>query len=145
MARSVDGLVRELGRYPTPAEVADHVGASVEDVLDARAATDRCRGGSLDAPRDEDGYALLEAIASEEDGFEQAEARADIAALMDGLSVRSREILRLRFAEDLSQAEVAKRVGVSQMHVSRLERQAVAQLREQAESRRQQVCLARAA
>jgi RNA polymerase sigma-B factor len=145
VARSVDGLARELGRYPTPAEVADHVGASVEDVLDARAATARCRGASLDAPRDEDGYTFLEAIASEEDGLEQAEARADIAALMDGLSARSREILLLRFAEDLSQAEVGKRVGLSQMHVSRLERQAVAQLREQAESRRQQVCLARAA
>jgi RNA polymerase sigma-B factor len=113
--------------------------------LTRAAATDRCRGASLDAPLAEDGYSLLEAIAAEDDGLERAEASADLAALMGALSARSREILRLRFAEDLSQAEVGKRVGLSQMHISRLERQAVAQLREQAKSRQQQVALARAA
>lgn len=128
VARTVEVLESELGRSPTPAQVAERVGASVEDILDARAATDRCRGTSLDAPRDEDGYALLDELGSEDHGFEQAEDRADIESLMAVLSPRSREILRLRFAEDLSQAEVGKRVGFSQMHVSRLERRAIAQL-----------------
>ena len=64
---------------------------------------------------------------------------------MSHLSPRSREILRLRFAEDLSQAQVGARVGLSQMHISRLERQAVARLREEAGRRSHQVSLARAA
>jgi RNA polymerase sigma-B factor len=135
VARTVDALDRELGRSPTPAEVAERIGASIEDVLDARATTDQCRGTSLDAPRDVDGYSFLDELGFEDRGFEQAADRADIDSLMAGLSPRSREILRLRFAEDLSQADVGTRVGVSQMHVSRLERQAIAQLREAAEYR----------
>jgi len=136
VARSVEDLARELGRSPTPTEVAERVGASVEDVLDARATTDQCRGTSLEAPRDEDGYALIDEVGLEDRGFEQAEDRADIDSLMAGLSPRSREILRLRFAEDLSQAEVGARIGYSQMHVSRLERQAITQLRMAVENRR---------
>jgi RNA polymerase sigma-B factor len=136
VARTVDALERELGRSPTPSEVAERIGASVEDVLDARATTDQCRGTSLDASRDEDGYALLDELGVDDRGFGQAEDRADIESLMSGLSARSREILRLRFGEDLSQAEVGTRVGYSQMHVSRLERQAIAQLRQEFEYRR---------
>jgi RNA polymerase sigma-B factor len=132
IARTVEELARELGRQPTAAEVAERVGASVEDVLDARAATERCRGTSLDATRDEDGYTLADALGFEDHGFEQAEDRTVVESLMSGLSARSREILRLRFAEDLTQAEIGARVGISQMHVSRLERQAVARLREEA-------------
>jgi RNA polymerase sigma-B factor len=132
IARTVEELARELGRQPTAAEVAERVGTSVEDVLDARTAADRCRGTSLDAPRDEDGSTLADALGFEDHGFEQAEDKTDVESLMAGLSARSREILRLRFAEDLTQAEVGVRVGISQMHVSRLERQAVARLREEA-------------
>ena len=62
VARSVDELARDLGRYPTPAEVAAEVGTSVEEVVDARAATDQCRATSLDAPRDEDGSSFLDAL-----------------------------------------------------------------------------------
>jgi RNA polymerase sigma-B factor len=145
VARSVDELARDLGRYPTPAEVAAEVGTSVEEVVDARAATDQCRATSLDAPRDEDGSSFLDALGSEDHGLEQAEDRADLASLMSHLSPRSREILRLRFAEDLSQAQVGARVGLSQMHISRLERRAVARLREEAGRRSHQVRLARAA
>ena len=132
VAKSVEELARDLGRHPTTAEVAAAVGASVEEVLDARAATDQCRGTSLDAPRDEGGSTFLDALGSEDHGLEQAEDRADLPSLMSRLSPRSREILRLRFAEDLSQAQVGARVGLSQMHISRLERRAVARLREEA-------------
>ena len=145
VVRSVEDLARDLGRSPTAAEVAARVGASVEEVLDARAATDQCRGTSLDAARDEDGYALVDALGVEDGGFQQAEDKTDVESLMRGLSARSREILRLRFAEDLSQAEVGARVGLSQMHISRLERKAVARLREEAELRSRQVTVARAA
>jgi RNA polymerase sigma-B factor len=135
VARSVDELARELGRSPTPAEVAVRVGASIEDVLDARATTDQCRGASLDAPRDDDGSTFMDELGFEDRGFKQAEDRADIDSLMAGLSPRSREILRLRFMEELSQAQVGERVGYSQMHVSRLERQGIAELRDAAEHR----------
>ena len=108
VARSVEELARDLGRSPTPAEVAARVGASVEEVLDARAATDQCRGTSLDAARDEDGYALVDALGVEDGGFQQAEDKADVESLMRGLSARSREILRLRFAEDLCRPRSAR-------------------------------------
>jgi RNA polymerase sigma-B factor len=145
VGRSVGELERELGRSPTTSEVAARVGASVEEILDARAATDRCRGTSFDAPRAEDGSAFLDGLGSEDRGFEQADARAVLASLMHGLSPRSREILRLRFAEDLTQAETGARVGVSQMHISRLERHAIERLRKKAGFRSYRASAARAA
>jgi RNA polymerase sigma-B factor len=67
-------------------------------------------------------------------GFSVAEDAATVERLMQVLSEREREVLRLRFAEDLTQAEIGDRVGVSQMHVSRIIRQAVARLRDAAEA-----------
>jgi RNA polymerase sigma-B factor len=132
--RVTDELSRGLGRAPTPEEIARHVGVTVEQVLEAREAAGAYRAVSLDRPAgdDEEGDGMAEAVGAEDPGFGWAEDAATVQRLMVVLSDREREVLRLRFVEDLTQAEIGARVGVSQMHVSRLIRQAVASLREAA-------------
>jgi RNA polymerase sigma-B factor len=128
---------RELGRAPTPAEIADEIGITTERVLEAREAAGAYRAVSLDRPReDEEGEGVAETFGAEDPGFGLAEDAATVESLMSVLSDREREVLRLRFAEDLTQSEIGARVGVSQMHVSRLIRQAVARLRAAAEDAR---------
>jgi RNA polymerase sigma-B factor len=136
--RVTDELGRGLGRAPTPAEIAEHLGVTDEQVLEARAAAGAYRAISLDRPRDEgeEGDGIGEAMGAEDPGFGLAEDAATVERLMAVLSEREREVLRLRFAEDLTQSEIGARVGVSQMHVSRLIRQAVARLRAAAEASR---------
>jgi RNA polymerase sigma-B factor len=142
MAVRVDRVGEELalalGRAPTPQEIADHVGITVERVLEAREAAGAYRAISLDRPRDddEDGDGLSDSMGIEDPGFRRAEHAATVERLMAVLTEREREVLHLRFAEDLTQSEIGERVGVSQMHVSRLIRQAVARLREEAEDER---------
>jgi RNA polymerase sigma-B factor len=127
-----DQMSRELGRAPTPAEIAESIGVPAEQVLEAREAAGAYRAVSLDRPRDDDEEGdggMGDAVGIEDPGFGLAEDSATVERLMRVLSAREREVLRLRFAEDLTQSEIGARVGVSQMHVSRLIRQAVAQLR----------------
>ena len=133
--RVTEEMARDLGRAPTPAEIAENIGASTEQVLEAREAAGAYRAVSLDRPRDDDdeGDGMTESMGAEDPGFGLAEDAATVERLMGVLSEREREVLRLRFAEDLTQSEIGQRVGVSQMHVSRLIRQAVSRLREAAE------------
>ncbi len=132
--RVAEELSSELSRAPTPAEIASHIGATTEQVLEAREAVGAYRAVSLDRPRDDDegGDGITESMGVEDPGFRIAEDAATVERLMDVLSDREREVLRLRFEEDLTQSEIGARIGVSQMHVSRLIRQAVARLREAA-------------
>jgi RNA polymerase sigma-B factor len=127
-------LSRELGRPPTPAEIAARTGTTVEQVLEAREAAGAYRAVSLDRPRedDEEGDGAI-VLGGEDPGFAVAEDSATVQRLMRVLSDRERDVLRLRFEQDLTQAEIGHRIGVSQMHVSRIIRQAVAKLREAAE------------
>jgi RNA polymerase sigma-B factor len=133
--RVAEELSREFGRAPTPAEIAEHIGATTEQVLEAREAAGAYRAVSLDRPRDddEDGDGMADTMGIEDPGFGLAEDAATVERLMTVLTDREREVLRLRFAEDLTQSEIGARVGVSQMHVSRLIRQAVARLRDEVE------------
>jgi RNA polymerase sigma-B factor len=127
----------ELGRAPTPGEIAEAIGATTEQVLEAREAAAAYRAVSLDRPRDEDEEdttGIADSVGIEDPGFSVAEDAATVERLMRVLTDREREVLRLRFEEDLTQSEIGERVGVSQMHVSRLIRQSVARLREVAES-----------
>ena len=132
-----EDMGRELGRAPTPAEIGERVGSTPEQVLEAREAAGAYRAVSLDRPRneeDEEGE-LVDAFGSEDHGFAVAEDSATVERLMRVLSDREREVLRLRFEEDLTQSEIGEIVGVSQMHVSRLIRQSIARLRTEAEDR----------
>jgi RNA polymerase sigma-B factor len=131
--RDTEELARSLGRAPTSAEVAEHMDILPEQVLEAREAAGAYRAVSLDRSRDEDDEdSVGDSMGIEDPGFGRAEDLATIERLLSVLSEREREVLRLRFGEDLTQSEIGARVGVSQMHVSRLIRQAIARLREAA-------------
>jgi RNA polymerase sigma-B factor len=134
--RVADQLAPALRRAPTPDEIAQHLAISTEQVLEAREAAGAYAAVSLDRPRDdaEAGDDLLDIIGVEDPGYELAEGTATVEHLMSVLSDREREVLRLRFAEDLTQSEIGARLGLSQMHISRLIRHAVDQLRQAAES-----------
>jgi RNA polymerase sigma-B factor len=114
-------LVPQLGRFPTAAELAEHTGTPIEKVLDALAARTARRATSLDQPyeADEPEATRLE-VAVYEPGFEAAEDATVVEGLLGELSDRERQILRLRFREDLTQSEIGEIVGLSQMHVSRV-------------------------
>jgi RNA polymerase sigma-B factor len=136
LALKVDRVVSELDlerhRKPTVAEIAERIGADEEDVLEALEATGAYRATSLQAPwgADDGGDDTLgDCLGIEERGFAAAEDRATIERLMRSITPREREVLRLRFSADLTQAEIGERVGVSQMQVSRILRQSVSRLR----------------
>jgi RNA polymerase sigma-B factor len=135
--RTTDRLVHERGSTPTVAEIADDLGITSEQVLEAREAATAYRAESLDHPLgdDRDATAVVDTLGADEPGYRQAEHSATLEAMMWVLSDREREVLRLRFTEDLTQSEIGRRVGLSQMHVSRLLRQAVTRLRETAQPR----------
>jgi RNA polymerase sigma-B factor len=128
LAREREMLTNELGRAPRVEELARGAGASVEQAVEAMSAADAYRAQSLDEPRD-DGGEPLDTIACTEEGFERAEERFLLERGLGALAPRARAILHLRFAEGLTQREIAAAVGVSQMHVSRLIRRSVETLR----------------
>jgi RNA polymerase sigma-B factor len=129
-------LSSELERSPTVAEIATMLDIQESDVLEAFEATVARRTVSLDAPSagTEPGEEapMAERIGSEDAGFELIEDRAAIDASAGVLDDTEREVLRLRFAEDLTQSKIAEQVGYSQMHVSRILRRALTKLREAA-------------
>jgi RNA polymerase sigma-B factor len=129
---AITRLSHVLDRAPTVGELAAELGSSQEEILEALQARDGRSGVSLDAPHngDEDHPALQDTLGSLDDGFSTAESRATLDSMMAGLSPRSHEVLRLRFEEDMTQAQIGERVGVSQMQVSRLIRQALKHMRD---------------
>jgi RNA polymerase sigma-B factor len=128
-----DELTSDLGRVPTTDEIARHCGTTNERVLEARATATAHRAISLDAPNDDDdGPPRSALIAQDEPGYDQAETAVDVKRLLASLSERERTILWLRFEEDLPQREIGERLGISQMHVSRLIRRAVTHLQQSA-------------
>jgi RNA polymerase sigma-B factor len=130
--RAVSELSRELHRAPTVTEIAGTVEATEEQVLEALEAAAAYRATSIDAPRgsEDDGSDTLgDQMGHHEHGFDLAEDRATLHHLLGTLTSREREVLRLRFEEDLTQAEIGERIGVSQMQVSRIIRQALSRLR----------------
>jgi RNA polymerase sigma-B factor len=125
-------LERELGRAPTVAQLAERLDSTVEHVLEARAAAYAHHGVSLDRPSgddDEEGRALVDALGFTDDEFRRAEDSVAFDEMLAGLGARERLVLRLRFHDDLTQAEIGELIGISQMHVSRLLRQAIEELR----------------
>jgi len=131
--QGVDELPTKLGRAPSAADVAEHVGLSLEDVLEAMEAASARRPYSLDATvgLDEGAAPLVDTIGDDDPAYEAIEYGEAIARTLELLPERERLILNLRFVEDLTQSEIAEQIGVSQMHVSRLLRGALDALREQ--------------
>lgn len=131
VARATEGLTAQLRRSPTIGEIAAQAGIREEDVLDALAARSAYRPLSLSEPAGgDDGDAPpAVAVAVSDDGYRLAEARALVAGPLAALCARDRAVVLLRFREDLTQAEIARRIGDSQMHVSRLLSAALERLR----------------
>ena len=125
-------LTQTLGRSPTPRELAEAIGCSVEEIVEGIESSNAYATLSLDASDDgEDGGAttMLDALGVEDAGLENVEIRESIKPLLDQLEVREKKILLLRFFKNMTQSQIAEEIGVSQMHVSRLLNRTLAQLR----------------
>jgi RNA polymerase sigma-B factor len=132
VSEALGSLPSRLGRSPRPRDVARSVGVPVEDVLEAMEAATAYEAASLDAPRpgseDNADWTFGDVLAAEEPGYELVELGETLGGTLSALPERERLILRLRFELDMTQAEIAERVGVSQMHVSRLLRRSLDRL-----------------
>lgn len=129
---TVDSLSKELGRSPTIPEVADAVGAEPDEVIAAMEAAQAYRADSIDMPisGDESMTSLADGLGASDVGPAAFDNRELVVDLLSRLSDRERRIIELRFFAERSQREIAQEVGMSQMHVSRLLRKALAALRE---------------
>lgn len=131
--RTIPQLTAELGRQPTAGDLATRLGVGEEDVLEALEVASVYRTAPLPADGDDDDRpsAVPGAV---DDGYARAEQRALLAPLLRELGDTERRVLDLRFAEDLTQTEIAERVNVSQMQVSRLIRRSLGRLQEAAKA-----------
>jgi RNA polymerase sigma-B factor len=128
---AVDELSVELERAPTQDEIAKALDVSTDDVVEAHRAKRASRPACLDVPVDAsngDGPELSEVIGAEDPNFERIEDRIVVADRLERLDERECEVLRMRFAEDCTQSEIAERIGVSQMQVSRILRSSLDRL-----------------
>jgi RNA polymerase sigma-B factor len=132
LGKVVAAMGQELGRSPTIAELATEVKVSEEEVLEALEAGQAYRSASLDVATEE-GEPLAARLGQEDPSLEDAERRATLFPLLAQLPPRERLILQLRFFDGLTQSEIANRLAISQMHVSRLLARSLAQLRAAAE------------
>jgi RNA polymerase sigma-B factor len=133
---AITALASVLERSPTVAEIAEKLEIREDEVLEAMEASDARRTMSLDQPTagDDAGDAVIgERVGEQDPGYELVEERSAISAGARVLSDLEREVLRLRFVEDLTQSRIAEEVGYSQMHVSRILRRALDRVRTAAE------------
>ena len=132
MSGAIERLTVKLSRSPSIAEIAAELETTPEQVLEALEVGSAYSTVSLSgAPGGDEELDPLETIGHEDEGFERSEDRAALAPALLRLPPREREILRMRFEEGLPQTQIAQRVGLSQMHVSRLIRKSLAEMREQ--------------
>lgn len=124
LAKAEDELEQRLDRVPTTTEVAEHLGISEPEVTEGQTASNAQSSRSLDAPagseEDGGGAALADRLVVEDPAFEAVVHHETLKPLIAALPERDRTILSLRFGADLTQAEIGRELGVSQMHVSRL-------------------------
>jgi RNA polymerase sigma-B factor len=133
VVRVNEEMKNELGRQPSVAELAGRLGVEQADVLEAMEIGVAHTPVSIDAAigRDgEEGRQLSDTVGGEDANLDRVEMREVLQRAMAHLNERERKILAMRFVDEMSQAEVARRLGISQMHVSRLQRAAQEQLRE---------------
>lgn len=137
--RAIAELTKVLQRSPSIGEIAERLELEQTDVLEVLEANHNRRPLSLDRPAnsdDSDESTPTEWIGSEDEGFELVEGRIALEAALPYLDERERLVLRLRFAEDMTQSQIAEQIGHSQMHVSRILRRALARIREQIREQR---------
>jgi RNA polymerase sigma-B factor len=120
VSRTITELAQELGHSPTVAEIAERTGFTEEEVLEGMETAHAYSASSLDAPIDEDGTTTADRVGSEDETLELLDAWNSVAPAIRELPVRERRILYLRFFRGMTQTQIAKEIGISQMHVSRL-------------------------
>ncbi|MCP9959722.1 RNA polymerase sigma factor SigF [Streptomyces sudanensis] len=134
IARATDELFQELDRSPTAAELADRLGVGEDEVIEGLVAANGYTAASLDMPLDDSGEpasaTLADLVGEEDRDMRLTEDVQALKPIVERLDDRDRAILRMRFVEELTQAEIGRRLGVSQMHVSRLLTRMTARMRE---------------
>jgi RNA polymerase sigma-B factor len=128
LRKATDELTQQLGRSPSVAQLAEHLGITTDEVVEGIAAGSAYTTASLDAPLGADSDGTRQ-VGGEDEGFSHVSDSSLVEGLLETLPPREREIVRLRFYEELSQSEIAERIGISQMHVSRLLRRSFEQMR----------------
>jgi RNA polymerase sigma-B factor len=129
LRRATDELTQLLGRAPTVAQLAERLGVGIDVVIEGIAAGSAYATASLDAPPVVEGQTTE--LGSDDPGYGYVADSSVVAELISRLPEREQEIVRLRFYEELTQGEIADRMGMSQMHVSRLLRRSFEQMRRQ--------------
>ncbi|WP_405408831.1 RNA polymerase sigma factor SigF [Streptomyces decoyicus] len=132
LARANEHLANELGRDPKVCELAAHLDITAEEVVEGQVAANGYNASSIDAPLNDDGNDapladLLGECDQDMDLFEDLHA---LAPLLDQLEERDRQILELRFGQEMTQSQIGDVLGISQMHVSRLLTRCLSQLRD---------------
>ena len=131
---ATDELTNSLGRSPRVDEIADHLEVTSEDVLEAMEMGQSYNALSVDhtieADKDGSTVTLLDVMGQSDDNYELTEKRMILERILPLLSERERKIIHYTFIEELSQKEVGEKIGLSQMHVSRLQRVAIEKLRQ---------------
>jgi RNA polymerase sigma-B factor len=132
ITKVVPELTQRLGRSPTVGEIADHVGSTREEALEAMQAAEAYSIASTDAPLETSGLTVTDAIEEVDNEIELlGEGWASVADAIRRLPARERRVLFLRFYADKTQSEIADEIGVSQMHVSRILASTLNQLRDE--------------
>ena len=125
-------LANRWGRAPTIAELAEYLELDTEDIVEALQVVQAYEATSLDAAQPggaDDPLQYADAMGRVDERYELVELDATLISVLSQIPARERSILHMRFVEDLTQTEIAERIGVSQMQVSRLLRQTLARLR----------------
>jgi len=135
--KAVDNLAVKLGRSPTIPEIARAIGATEEETLEAIELGNAYDTVSLDSrmssESDSAPMTLAEFVGGEDETLVALQKYGDLTAAIESLDEREKAIIVLRFFQDMSQAEVAKKLNISQMHVSRLQHRALENLKRQME------------
>jgi RNA polymerase sigma-B factor len=135
VSAAIATVSQQLGRAPTPSEIAEHLGVSKEEVYQGLEAGNAYRSTSLDELlTDTDEIPLGDAIGEDDAELAEVENREAIRPLLDELGERERRILVMRFFRSMTQTQIAEQIGISQMHVSRLLARTLSALRERLET-----------
>jgi RNA polymerase sigma-B factor len=129
IGRAGGPLSQELGRAPRPSELATHLRVPVEEVIEALDAQANRQASALDAVDPRTGSTAVEGLGDLDEELERVEYRHALLPLLDELPERERMIVMLRFFGEMTQTQIAERIGISQMHVSRLLSRTLTQLR----------------
>ena len=132
IGRATAELGQATGRSPTVAELAAHLGVSDEEILEGLESAQAYATLSLDASSadgTDEGATLVDTLGADDPGLGEVETRATLHPLVATLPPREQRIIHMRFYENMTQAQIAEQIGVSQMHVSRLLAKSLAQLR----------------